>query len=114
MAGSPKNRAREGFIPCDRLGAVIPRQKHHPPAFDFDTEHSIRAVDLEIQIPNACPASGTCRNRYGPPSYPGNRLNWAIRHNRRTVCLPDRPGIVIARLSKGNPLDLWVVLIQNG
>ena len=38
---------------------LIARLKHHSPAFDYDTDHSIRAVDLKIEITTACSGSGS-------------------------------------------------------
>ena len=60
------------------LEFLIARLKHHPPGFDFDTDHSIQAVDVEIKIPKAGLGLDQFRNRYWPPSYPRNRMNWEI------------------------------------
>jgi hypothetical protein len=48
----------------DRLRQPIAREKHYHPSFDFDTDHSIEAVDVEIKISKAGSGSGRFRNRY--------------------------------------------------
>jgi hypothetical protein len=42
----------------DRFGVVISRLGHHPPGFDYDTDHSLRAVDLRVMISTTCSGPG--------------------------------------------------------
>jgi hypothetical protein len=61
------------FCQRDRLQQPIAcrgRPLERGPAYDYDTDHSIWAVDLETQISKAFLGPSSRRNRYLPPSYP--------------------------------------------
>ena len=50
----PLTGPSDGFaLVCDTLQQRISRQKHHQPTFDYDTDHSVQPVDVEIKISKA-------------------------------------------------------------